>query len=304
MSKHILITGATGLVGRSLIPALLARGHRISILTRKPTAITDVSVYLWDVYQQQIDKKAFEGIDTIIHLAGEGIADEKWTDERKKQIIDSRVLSAKLLYQTIRETNAPVTTFISASAVGYYGDRYDEILTEDSTPGTGFLPDCCVQWEAAADEGTDLGIRVVKLRIGIILSKEDGAIKSMEKPIKYFVGAPLGSGRQWMPWIHLDDVVNIFIAAAEKPSMVGAYQACAPYPASNKLLTKAIAGKLNRPVWPINVPAFMLKMIMGEMAILPLMSSNTLATKLLETGFKYTYINLDAALESIFYSKK
>lgn len=304
MSKHILITGATGLVGSRLIPTLLEKGYQISVLARKPITIKDVAVYLWDVYQQQIDKKAFEGVDTIIHLAGESIADEKWTPERKQQIIDSRVLSAKLLYQAIRETKAPVSTFISASAVGYYGDRKNEILTENSAPGEGFLADCCVQWEAAADEGVDLDIRVVKIRIGLILSKEDGALAAMEKPIRYFVGAPLGSGKQWMPWIHLDDIVNIFAAAVENEKMVGAYQACSPYPASNKLLTKTIAGKLNRPVWPVHVPAFVLKMMMGEMAILPLMSTNTLANKLLETGFKYKYINLDQALDSIYFPNR
>jgi uncharacterized protein (TIGR01777 family) len=300
MSKNILITGGTGLVGKKLILALQALGHQVSILSRKQTSIDGVKVYLWDVYQQSIDEKALDGIDTIIHLAGEGIADKKWTDERKKEIIDSRVLSAKLLYKTIRATNAPVTTFISASAVGFYGDRKDEILRETSESGTGFLPDCCVQWEDAADEGIAMGIRVVKIRIGLILSKHGGALAAMQKPIKYFVGSPLGSGKQWMPWVHLDDVVKIFATAAEDEKLIGAYNACAPFPVTNKFLTKTIAGKLNRPVWPIHVPQFVLKIAMGEMSILPLMSSNTMVQKLLDTGYKYEYVNLDVALESIY----
>ena len=303
MPKNILITGATGLVGKQLIPSLQALGHQISILTRKPTTIPGVKVFLWDVAAQKIDRKAFEDIDTIIHLAGEGIADKKWTPQRKKEIIDSRVQSAKLLYETIKETKTPITTFVSASAVGYYGDRRNEILTEASEPGKGFLADCCVKWENAVDEGLQLGFRVVKIRIGLILTKNEGALAAMDKPIRFFVGAPLGSGKQWMPWIHLDDVVSIFIAAVENTNMTGAYQACAPFPVTNKFLIKTIAGKINRPVWPIHVPAFVLKLMMGEMSILPLMSNNTLANKLLETGYKYKYVNLDIALEAI-YSKR
>jgi uncharacterized protein (TIGR01777 family) len=300
MAKNILLTGATGMVGKELIPALQAKGYKISILSRKQIAINNVEVYLWDVYKQSIDINALKGIDTIIHLAGEGIADKKWTEERKKQIIDSRVLSAELLYKTIKETKAPVTTFVSASAVGFYGDRGDEILAETSEPGNDFLSDCCVQWENAATKGIELDIRVVKIRIGLILSKNGGALKAMETPIKYFAGAPLGSGKQWMPWIHLDDIVKIFTQAVEDQKMNGAYNASAPFPATNKLLTKAIASKLNRPVWPINIPKFVLNAVLGEMSILPLMSNNTIANKLLETGYKFTYVNLDDALNSIY----
>lgn len=300
MALKILITGATGLIGKKLIPHLQALGHEVAILSRKMTTIPGVKVFLWDVYQQQIDKECLVGIDTVIHLAGEGIADKKWTNERKQQIIDSRILSAKLLYNTIKESKSPVKTFVSASAVGFYGDRGEEILTEQSDSGTGFLADCCVKWEEAANEGITLGIRVVKIRIGLILSKEDGALAAMEKPIKLFVGAPLGSGKQWMPWIHIDDIVNIFTKAAEDVEMVGAYNACAPFPVTNKLLTKSIAQKLSRPVWPFNVPTFALKALLGEMSILPLMSNNTMVKKLLNTGYKFAYVNLDDASENIY----
>jgi uncharacterized protein (TIGR01777 family) len=300
MVKNILITGASGLIGKQLIPALQAQGHTISILSRRQINIKDVKVFLWDVYNQTIDVDALEGIDTVVNLAGEGIADKKWTDNRKQEIIDSRVMSAQLLYKTIQEMKAPVTTFISASAVGFYGDRGDEVLTEKSDSGTDFLSQCCVQWENAANQGIELGIRVVKIRIGLILSKEGGALQAMEKPVKFFVGAPLGSGKQWMPWIHLDDIVKIFTKAVEDIQMVGAYNACAPFPVTNKLLTKTIAQKLNRPVWPVHVPKFALKAILGEMSILPLMSSNTIVQKLLDTGYKFAYVNLDDALDSIY----
>jgi len=205
-----------------------------------------------------------------------------------------------LLYQTIAKTKAPVTTFISASAVGYYGNRGDEVLTEHSAAGTGFLADCCVAWENAVDEGITLGIRVVKVRIGLVLTLSDGALAAMEKPIRYFVGAPLGSGKQWMPWIHLDDVVKIFATAVENSELEGAYNAAAPFPVTNKYLTKSIAKEINRPVWPIHVPQFALKALLGEMSILPLMSSNTLAKKLLDTGFTYSYTNLDEALSDLY----
>lgn len=300
MMNQILITGATGMVGKQLIPALQALGHQVSILSRKKTTIKGVKVYLWDVYKQTIDKKALDGIDTIIHLAGEGIGDKKWTAKRKKEIVDSRVLSGQLLYKTIKETNAPIKTFISASAVGLYGDRGEEILTEESESGRGFLSECCIKWEHVADEGIALGIRVVKIRIGLILSKDGGALASMEKPIKYFVGSPLGSGKQWMPWIHLDDIVKIFTKAAEDEQMAGPYNACAPFPATNKLFTKALANQLNRPVWPFNVPEFVLKGILGEMSILPLMSNHTKADKLLQTGYEFSYTNIDNALASIY----
>lgn len=301
MSKRILITGATGLVGRKLIEELISEGHQIHILSRRDKQIANVKVFLWDVAKKQIDKNAFSGVDTIVHLAGEGIADKKWTDERKKQIIDSRVDSANLLYDTIAELRVPIKTFVSASAVGYYGNRGEENLTEDSKPGTGFLADCCVKWEAAANRGIDMGIRVAKIRIGVILSREGGALKSMEKPVQFYVGAPLGSGCQWIPWIHLDDIVGIFKKAVENDKFYGAFNASAPYPVTNKTLTKAIAKQLHRPVWPITVPAFALKSILGEMAEVVLNSDNTTSQKLLDSGYQFQFLNLDEALKAIYH---
>ena len=300
MPKNILITGATGLVGKQLVPYLQKQGHQVSILSREKINIPGVNVFVWDVDQQTIDADALKGIDTIIHLAGAGIADKSWSVQRKQEIIDSRVKSAELLYKTIRETNAPIKTFVSASAVGYYGSRRDEFLWENSDPGKGFLADCCIQWEAAADKGMAMGIRVVKVRIGLILSKKGGALAAMAMPIKFFVGAPLGSGKQWMPWIHLDDIVQIFTKAVEDETMQGAYNATAPYPVSNKLLTKRIAWHLNRPVWPLNVPKAVLKVILGESSILALMSSNTTAQKILDTGYRFKYLDLDEALKNIY----
>lgn len=300
MPKNILITGATGLIGRQLIPYLQMQGHRISVLSRKKMNIDGATVFVWDVEKQTIETDALKGINTIIHLAGEGIADKRWTAKRKAQIIDSRVKSAQLLYKTIKETNSTLATFVSASAVGYYGDRKGEFLNESDNPGHGFLFDCCIQWEAAADEGIAMGIRVVKIRIGLLLSEKDGALAAMARPIKFFIGAPLGSGKQWVPWIHIDDVIGIFTKAVEDETMQGAYNAAAPYPATNKLVVKRIAWHLSRPVWPIHVPKMVLKAILGELSILVLMSSNTSAQKILDAGYQFKFLDLDEALREIY----
>ena len=300
MNKHILITGATGMVGKKIINVLQQSGHTVAILSRKKKSLPGVKTYLWDVDKNQIDTRCMDGTDTIIHLAGENIAAKKWTEKRKKQIIDSRVLSTRLLYKTINETNTRIDTFISASAVGYYGDCGDEILTEDSPSGYGFMAKCCKEWEEAVDKGKSYGIRIVKFRIGVILSKAEGALTSLEKPIKLFVGAPLGSGKQWVPWVHVDDIAAMFVNAVDNPLLSGPYNACAPFPVTNKTLTKSIARQLHRPVWPFNVPESLLKIILGEMSEVIFISTNTSAQKLLSADFKFKYTQLQDALSDIY----
>ncbi|MGY0038752.1 TIGR01777 family oxidoreductase [Pedobacter sp. NJ-S-72] len=229
MNQHILLTGATGMLGKDLIETLLKRGHTISVLSRKLQQIDQVKVFLWDVYKQEIDMNCLEGADTIIHLAGENISKEKWTDQRKKEIIDSRVLSTQLLYKAIAETKNQVKNFISAAAVGYYGTRGDEILTEESSPGHNFLAQCCIQWEKAIDQGQQLDLRIVKIRTGVVLAKNEGALEAMAKPIKFFAGAPLGNGKQWIPWIHYQDMTQIYLHALDNETLTGAYNASAPF---------------------------------------------------------------------------
>ncbi|PYF70005.1 TIGR01777 family oxidoreductase [Pedobacter nutrimenti] len=302
MEKHILITGSTGMVGKALLKTLLKRGHRVSVLSRKPLKIKGVTVYLWDVYEEKIDKNCLNGIDTIVHLAGENIAEKKWTKERKRQIIESRTKSAALLYKTILEQPNQVKSFISASAVGYYGDCGEEILTEESDNGYGFLASCCREWENAVDKGKTLSLRIVKLRTGFVLQKNQGGLAAMEKPIRFFAGAALGNGQQWVPWIHIIDMVRIYCYAIEQNLMMGSYNACAPYPVTNKTLTKSIAKNLHRPVWPFNVPESLLKTILGEMSIVALMSTNTSAQKLLDSGFTFNFTQLDTALKDIYHS--
>jgi uncharacterized protein (TIGR01777 family) len=298
--KNILITGASGLIGTKLIRNLQEKGHFVSILSRNPDKLKGVKSFKWDITEQTIDNDALNGVDTIIHLAGAGIADARWTKSRKQLIIDSRVLSTRLLYKAIEETKAPVKTIISASAVGFYGDRADEILNENSANGTGFLADCCQQWEKAVDEGLKFGVRLVKFRIGLVLSKQGGALSKLETPVSLFLGAPLGSGKQWMPWIHVTDLLAVFEKAIENSKLIGTYNACSPIPVTNLEFTKILAKTLFRPVWPIKVPELILKLVLGEMSDVILISNHTTSQKLINTGFKFKYAGLDEALKEIY----
>lgn len=299
MAKKILITGASGLVGTALKKHLQAKGYEVNTLSRKSSK--DPNNFTWDVYKGTIDTNCITGVDAVVHLAGEAVADKKWTPERKQQIIDSRVKSTELLFNTIKSNpNHQIKCFVSSSAVGYYGDCGDEILTEESQNGYGFLAECCKLWEDAVDEGKKLSLRIVKLRTGIVLSTEGGALPQLAQPIKLFAGAALGTGKQWTPWLHIDDMVEMYIEAIESPKMEGNYNACASFPVTNKALTKAIAKHLHRPVWPINVPKVVLNLLLGERTEAVLMSSNTSAQKILDAGFKFRYTHLDEALKALY----
>lgn len=300
MAKKILITGATGLVGKELKTQLLNKGYEVNTLSRKKSS--DPNNFVWDVYKGTIDSSCIEGVESIIHLAGEPVAEKKWTDERKKQIIDSRVKSTELLYQTIQnKSDHQIKSFISASAVGFYGDCGDEILTENSVNGYGFLAECCKLWEDAVNKGKKLSLRIVKLRTGIVLSNEGGALPQLDKPIKLFVGSALGTGKQWTPWLHIDDMVAMYIYALENVKMEDSYNACAPFPVTNIGLTKAIAKHLKRPFWPIKVPKKVIELLLGERAEAVLMSNNTSAQKILDAGFKFKFTDLDEALTSLYH---
>ncbi|PWS31141.1 TIGR01777 family oxidoreductase [Pedobacter paludis] len=299
MAKKILITGATGLVGTELKKHLLKQGYEVNTLSRKKS--NDPNSFVWDVYKGTIDANCLNGVNSIIHLAGEPVADKKWTEERKKQIIDSRVKSTELLFKTIRsKPDHQVKSFISASAVGYYGDCGDEILTEESPNGYGFLAVCCKLWEDAVDEGRKLSLRIVKLRTGIVLSKAGGALPQLDLPVRLFAGSAIGTGKQWTPWLHINDMVEMYIFAIENIKTEGIYNACAPFPVTNSALTKAIAKQLHRPFWPIKVPKFALGVLLGDRTEAVLMSNNTSAQKLLDAGFKFKFTQLKEALEDLY----
>lgn len=299
MVKKILITGATGLVGTKLKNQLLKKGYEVNTLSRKENG--EPNNFVWDVYKGTIDDRCIDGVDAIIHLVGEPVADKKWTAERKKQIIDSRVKSTELLYKTIKlKPNHQIKSFVSASAVGFYGDCGDEILTEESANGYGFLAECCKLWEDAVDQGKKLSLRIVKLRTGIVFSTDGGALPQLDKSVKLFVGSALGTGKQWTPWLHINDMVQMYIYAVENLKTEGCYNACAPFPVTNEALTKAIAKHLHRPFWPIKVPKKAIELLMGERAEAVLMSNNTSAQKILDAGFAFKFTHLDDALTDLY----
>lgn len=296
----ILITGGSGLVGNRLTELLLEGGYSVSHLSRKEDFLGKVKKYRWNPLHNYFDINALKNIDHIIHLAGAGVADERWTDERKSEILSSRIDSSKLLFETLKINKNTVKSVISASAIGYYGFvDSDKIFSEKDVSGKDFLANVTQLWENEVDKISSLGIRVVKMRIGVVLTEKGGALPQMALPIKLFAGSPLASGSQMVSWIDLDDLCNMFIYAFENESMQGAYNAVAPNPVTNKALTKVIAKVLNRPVWPISVPNFLLKVVVGEMAQIVTGSCHVVNKRIAEeTSFKYQYKNVEDCLVS------
>lgn len=302
--KNILITGASGLIGKRLTELLLQKGHQVSHLGRKAKSGT-VPSFVWNVEQNVVDPEAFSSADTIVHLAGAGIADKRWTNKRKQEILESRTHSTNLLYKELATQQHAVRSFISASAIGYYGfGTSDEIFTETSRPGTDFLARVTQQWEAEIDRLEKVPLRVAKLRIGIVLSEKGGALKPMLVPIKLFVGSPLASGKQRMSWIHIDDLCAMFIHLIENDHLQGAFNATAPTAVNNREFTHAIAKVLRRPIWLPTVPAFALRLLLGEMADLIIQGSNVSSQKIQQSGFEFQFATLNAALQNLLIDQK
>lgn len=297
--KHILLTGGTGLIGSRLTEQLLEKGYRVSYLSRSAGNDARVTTFLWDVDKGGIDENCIDGIDMVIHLAGAGIADKRWTDKRKKELIESRTKSIALIYGLLKRKKNNVNAVISAAAIGYYGDRGDELMTEESLPSDGFLAKCCVTWEEAVDEAKTLGLRIVKFRTGVVLDNR-GALGKMATPIKFYAGSPMGSGKQWVPWIHWQDVVDMYLFGIENENLAGVYNMVAPNPVTNKQLTQAIAKQLRRPLWLPNVPAFFLKLLLGEMSSIVLASTKVSAQKIGGAGFKFKFPVVESALKDIY----
>lgn len=305
MTKTVLITGGTGLVGRSLTKALIAKGYKVIILTRDTYGKkqTDNLVYAkWDVHKQQIDTAALQQADYIVHLAGAGVVEKKWTDAYKKEIQQSRTESSRLLIDALQQNTNKVKAVISASAIGWYGADKEpvEIFTEADAADDGFLGQTCKLWEAGIEPVTALGKRLVKLRIGIVLSNDGGALAEFKKPLRFGIAAVLGNGKQMVSWIHMDDLCSLFIAAVENEQLSGSYNAVAPNPVSNRLLTITLAKALNnRSFIAMQVPVFVLKIMMGERSIEVLKSTTVSCKKILDTGFEFTYKTIDAALKNL-----
>ncbi len=289
----ILITGGTGLVGSRLTEMLEKQNHEVRILTRSPKKKNE---YHWDITKQTIDNKVFSNIDFIVHLAGAGIADERWSDERKKVIIDSRVESANLLFNKIKTKKIPLKGFISASGSGYYGAvTTPKIFEEGDKPGNDFLGKVCVKWEAAAHQFKQLDIPVSILRTGIVLSKTGGALEKMRTPII----APLGSGKQYMPWIHIDDLCAMYVKLIQE-NLEGTYNAVAPEHHTSKSFSKVLAKSISRPFIGINVPSFMLKLVFGDMSKILLEGSRVSSKKIEKQQFTFRFPILSNALKQLF----
>jgi len=302
---NVLITGGSGLVGTRLTEILIERGFSVSHLTRKVEdkiiGGKSVKTYLWDIKNGIIDKNALLEADYLVHLAGAGIADENWSDERKKEIIESRTKSINLIVHKLKSLPHRITAFVSASGIGYYGaNTGNEHIIEQHPAGKDFVADCCIQWEAAADEIQVLGIRTVKLRTGIVLSEKGGALPRLTHPVRWGVGAALGTGKQWQSWIHLDDLCEMYIKSLVQQQMIGAYNAVAPNPVTNHDLTKISAQVLKRPFWMPNVPAFALKLVFGEMANIVLGGNYVLNQRITqETDFDYKFVEVRKALADL-----
>jgi uncharacterized protein (TIGR01777 family) len=299
--QKVLITGGSGLVGTELSALLKEKGYEVAHLTRNKKDDYPYQQFEWDIKKQEMDEEAIKFADVIIHLAGAGVADKKWTDSRKKVIIESRTESASLLYNTIKNMpdEAP-EHFISASAIGYYGmDTGDKLVDEDSKAGNDFLAEVTKKWEAAADQFESLEIPTAKIRIGIVLTEKGGALPQLAQPIKLMAGAPLGSGKQWMSWIHIDDLARLFLHVLEN-KITGVYNGVGTNPATNKEVTKAVAKVLDKPLILPNVPSFAMKLLLGEMAQMVLGGNKVSAEKALKSGFVFKFERLNDALEEIY----
>lgn len=293
MPHNILISGGTGLVGSQLIPALNLKGHSVSLLSRAK-AEGDESIFQWNHKKGYIQEGAFDGVDTLVHLAGAGVADKKWTAQRKKEIIESRTLSSNLLFETLKNQPNQVKTLVAASAIGYYGmDTGDQLMTEASAAGNDFLAQVVKAWEASTKQFESLGIRVVQIRIGVVLAKEGGALPKILQPP---VAAPLASGNQFMSWIHMDDLVGIIVKAIEDENMTGVFNGVAPKAENNRDFTKLAAKAFGKLYLPIPVPGFLLKLILGEMAQIVTGGNKVSAQKLEHSGYNFQFFELEKAL--------
>lgn len=304
LNMNYLITGGTGLLGKQLSKLLLANGHKVAILSRSKREDADLRYFQWDIKKGEIEPEALQNVDCLIHLAGAGIADEKWTDERKETIIKSRVEPLALLAEKFKEVGVFPKSIVSASAVGIYGfDTGDKNLSEEDDKGKDYISEVVLKWEKAVDDFTTLTkSRAVKLRIGIVLDKNGGALPQLALPVKLGVGSALGDGEQWLSWIHTDDLCQMFYQCSLDSTKQGAYNAVAPNPVKNKDMVKVLGKVLSRPIWAPKVPGFFLKLVLGERAQLVLGGNKVSASKIEATGFNFKFSILEDALTEIYKS--
>jgi uncharacterized protein (TIGR01777 family) len=293
---RIALTGATGFIGTRLVDRLLADGHDVSVLTRRPRSGTSPRYFAWDYQEGDAPREALEGRDAVVNLAGEPVA-QRWNETARQRIRDSRVQGTRRLVRTLARLQNKPRVLLSASAVGLYGSRGDEVLTESSKPASGFLADVTREWEREAREAAVFGMRVVSMRIGIVLG-EGGALKAMLPAFRLGMGGQMGNGRQWMSWIHADDLVRLIIFAIGNTALEGAVNATAPNPVTNREFTSTLAMVLHRPAL-MAVPEFALKLLFGEMSSVMLASQRVVPEKASGAGFAFRYPVLRDALEEV-----
>ncbi|MFT4576319.1 MAG: hypothetical protein ACI9SI_001241 [Polaribacter sp.] len=290
---NILITGGTGLVGQLLQQKLVDMNYTVRILSRNPKKATE---FYWNIANNEIDEKAFIDVEYIIHLAGAGIAEKRWTPKRKQEIMDSRIKSTALLFNKVKQLKTPLKGFIAASAIGYYGAITSENIFKESDPAaTDFIGNVCQQWEQASLAFNDLQIPTTILRTGIVLSKNGGALSKMNTPIAI---NPIGNGKHYIPWVHIEDLTNLFIKAIEDNTFTGIYNAVAPETQTSFSFAKTLAKKTKKLYIPLGIPSFLLQLLFGEMSIILTTGSRISSEKIENSGFYFIYKNLDKALEN------
>ena len=287
----ILVTGGTGLIGKHLCRMLKGKGYHVLILSRSKSKNPDF--FYWNIDENYIDEEAIINADYIIHLAGAGIADKRWTKKRKQLLFNSRVNSTNLLFQKVKELNPQLKGFFAASGIGYYGTiTSNKIFIEEDESGKDFLSYICKFWEKASLQFNSINIRTVIFRTGVVFSKDGGAFQKITQPIRQGIGAVLGSGNQYMPWIHIDDLCNMYIKAIKDAQINGIYNALSPEHITNKQLTSIIAKRLNKKIWLPNIPEFVLHLLFGEMSTILLKGSRVSSEKIEKSGFNFKFKEL------------
>lgn len=301
---RIIITGGSGLIGRELTATLSYAGHEVILLSRFPNRVYDLPLKAqaveWDGHSPQGWGQFVEGAGAVVNLAGANIAAGRWSGQRKQILHDSRVDAGKAVVEAIRAASDKPKVVVQASAVGYYGARGSEEVTETTPAGSGFLPDLCKDWEASTAPVEQMGVRRAIARTGVVLSPEGGALPRMQMPFRFFVGGPLGGGQQWLPWIHFTDEVNALKWLIENENASGAYNLCSPTPVTNAEFSRLLGKRMHRPCW-LPVPGFVLRLLLGEMADVLLKGQKQIPRRLQRSSFRFLYTAADAALKDIIY---